>query len=101
MAEGHPSHSDLMRQIEANGHQASELFGRLNTRMAELFQIVENVEASTDRIETRVEKVEAKVLKYDLMGARIVGALGAFGVAVTVLWWLIHDKVEALFGVKG
>lgn len=96
-----PTHDDIIRRVEANGAHAAEIFHAVNARLGDIFQIIENLEVTTDRIDARVEKVEAKVLKYDLMGARIVGALGAFAVAASALWWLVKDKVAAMFGVTG
>ena len=101
MADGHPTHADLMRQVEANGHQAAQIYQSLNARMADLFQLVENVEVKVYSVDERVQRVEAKVLKYDLMGARIMGALGALAVGASALWWFVHDKVAKLLGADG
>jgi hypothetical protein len=91
-----PTHEDIIRQVEASTARTNELFHHLNARLGDLFQLAENLEVTIQRIDGRVEKVEAKVLKYDLMGARIMGAVGAFAVAASAIWWLIHEKIEQL-----
>ena len=104
-----PSHGDLLDEVRQNRAVASEvkqtcehLMHRMDDQarhnalvissLQSLFQKAEDTEAA-------VGEIRAKVLKYDLLSARFVGAIGAFTVAFAALWWLVKAKIAALFGV--
>lgn len=48
----------------------------------------------------RVMRMEAKVHAYDELKQRAYGALATLAVSAGVLWWLVKDRLSALFGVS-
>ena len=82
-----PSHADLrddMRHIR-------DLIGEVKV----------DVEASSRQISLvgeRLKAIEAKVLAYDLLKARLIGMATVSAGAIVAAWYWLHDKIEAALG---
>ena len=53
-----------------------------------------------NEIRERLTKIEDRVLAYDRMRDRIMGAVSAAVVLSAAMWWLIRAKIAAVFGVQ-
>lgn len=47
----------------------------------------------------QLSRIEAKVLAYDRLKERVIGAFMALSVALAAFWWLTKDRWGAFFGV--
>lgn len=79
-----PSHADLqsdilvlLERVEANGRASRESF------------------ASVDK---RLSAIEARIMAYDLLKARVVGIISAGTLAIAAAWYWLHDKIETALG---
>ena len=95
-----PSHADLREDLR-------HLIGRIDGLVSQVASVDSKVEANGqhaitqfDVVNARLEVIEGKVLAYDLLKARVLGAIVAGGVAVGALWWLVKDKLAHFFGVS-
>lgn len=59
--------------------------------------IMEKLEELTEK----VERIERKVLAYDRLKERAIGALAAGSVFIAALWWLTKERFSSFFGVHG
>lgn len=94
-----PSHADLREDLR-------HLIGRIDGLVSQVASVDSKVEdngqnAATqfDVVNSRLEVIEGKVLAYDLLKARVLGAIAAAAVAISALWWAFHAKIEAVLGV--
>lgn len=71
------------------------------TTHADIFERLGEVIERLDSLEGQVGRIETKVLSYDRLKERIIGAFMAATVATAVLWWLTREKLAAVFGVQG
>ena len=95
-----PSHADLREDLR-------HLIGRIDGLVSAVASVETKVEAhgahaitQFDVVNSRLEVIEGKVLTYDLLKARVLGAIVAGGVALGALWWLVKDKIAHFFGVS-
>ena len=79
-----PSHADLqsdilvlLERVEANGRASREGFAAMDKRLS---------------------AIEAKVMAYDLLKARMIGVISTGGLAIAAAWYWLHDKIEAALG---
>lgn len=56
--------------------------------------------AILERIEERLGTIEGKVMAYDRLKERVIGALMAGTVLIGIVWWLTKAKLAAVFGVS-
>ena len=95
-----PSHADLREDLH-------HLIGRIDGLVKSVASVETKVEANGTQakeqfevVNARLEVIEGKVLAYDLLKARVLGAIVAGGVALGALWWLVKDKIAHFFGVS-
>lgn len=90
-----PTHRDIYGLIAA-----------LDTKLDGLSDRIGHEETGADGTVTgtgltgRLIRTETKVLAYDQLKERVIGALAAGTVAIGVLWWLVKAKVASVFGVQ-
>lgn len=79
-----PSHADLqsdiatlLERVEANGKQAHDGFAAVNTRLA---------------------AIEARVMAYDILKARLIGMATVSAATLAAAWYWFADKIEAALG---
>lgn len=94
-----PSHADLREDLR-------HLIGRIDGLVASVASVETKVEANGTQaiqqfevVNARLEVIEGKVLAYDLLKARVLGAIAAGAVAISALWWAFHAKLEAVLGI--
>lgn len=68
--------------------------GDIYEKLGEILSKLEAHDAQLSRIET-------KVLAYDRLKERVIGALMAGSVLIAALWWLTKDRLATVFGVQG
>jgi hypothetical protein len=68
---------------------------------ADIFQRLGEIATKLDTLDGRVARVETKVMAYDRLKERVVGAFMALSVALAVIWWLTKDRWAEMFGVGG
>lgn len=102
-----PTHADL----DATFHRMIErLHDRLDVVCEGQASIKTTVEANGaqakagfEAVESRLKVIEAKVVAYDLLKARVAGMVAAgvvaFGVVSSAFWMAFGAKVEAFFGI--
>jgi len=94
-----PSHADIVahvrdldRAFEAHKVDAAEFWG-------EARQANHDVAKTLSVIGTQVERIEEKVLAYDRLRDKILGAITATAVLLGALWWTTKDALAKVFGV--
>lgn len=65
----------------------------------DIYERLGEILAKLETLESEVGSIKAKVMAYDRLKERIIGALMAGSVLVAALWWLTKAKVAAVFGV--
>jgi len=88
-----PTHLDLSHDLE-------RLFTKLGAVETKVEAIGEAARDGFERVDKRLEVIEAKVHAYDLLKARLVAGASAAAVAIgsafAAFWWLIGDKIAHL-----
>jgi hypothetical protein len=79
-----PSHADLqsdilvlLERVEANGRASREGFAAMDKRLS---------------------AIEAKVMAYDLLKARMIGIFSTSVVAIGAAWYWLGDRIESALG---
>ena len=49
-------------------------------------------------IHTRLAAIEARVMAYDLLKARLMGMATVAAAAIGAAWYWLHDKIETALG---
>ena len=101
------SHNDIMREVGAMSQQVENLeirADRHDERFAAIqAKVDDNGRLTADAINLLKElredtaAIKAKVLAYDLLKARVIGAAMAAAVAWAAFWTLTGGKITAFF----
>jgi hypothetical protein len=101
-----PSHGDILRRLDEvskkiDSHEEWRNDFRSETlcSIGQLIHAVGSISETVKSCEDRVKGIEAKVLAYDKMKDRIIGAIMAGGALIVAIWWLIKGRLENFFGV--
>ena len=88
-----PTHLDLSHVLE-------QVLTKLGAVEAKVEANGEAAREGFERVDKRLEVIEAKVHAYDLLKARLIAAASAAAVAISAafaaFWWLIGDKISHL-----
>ena len=101
-----PSHNDILRRlddvartIEAQETWREDFRAETKRSVGQLINAVAAISETVESCEDRVKGIEAKVLAYDQMKDRIIGAVMAGGLMIAAIWWLVKGRLESFFGV--
>lgn len=65
----------------------------------DIYERLGEILSRLDTLDGQVGEIKAKVLAYDRLKERAIGAAMALSVALAAVWWLTKDKLAGLFGV--
>lgn len=100
MPELQPSHREIITRVEGLADLLAQHTQESHDYRAEVRDAMSRVAGSIRELAETVERIEDKVLAYDRMRDRIVGAIAAGTMFLGALWWLVKDKLAHLFGVS-
>lgn len=100
MAEQQPTHREIITRVDGLADLLAQHERESHDYRTEVRDAMTRLTGSIRDLAESVERIEDKVLTYDRMRDRIVGAVGAGAVLIGALWWLVKDKIAAFFGVS-
>lgn len=98
------THDDIIRRLddmarrmgerEAMGREYYETATRSIDRLQKAVGVVSEI---VESCEDRVKNMESRVMAYDRLKDRVIGAIMGGGLLIAAVWWLIKDKLASLF----
>lgn len=101
-----PSHHDIIARVRDldmafDTHKGEALTFWAESRKAdmEIARALSVIGSQVENIEEKCGRLEDRVLAYDRMRDKVIGALAAGGLFIGALWWMTKDALGKLFGV--
>lgn len=86
-----PSHADLNATLH-------EVLVKLGTVDAKVEANGLSSKEGFDAVHVRLAAIEARVMAYDLLKARLMGMATVAVAAIGAAWYWLHDKIETALG---